>query len=126
MLLLVKRNYIFTKNKVTMKQYRKLVLIPLFILMLFILINTSLVLNLWHLLIEPAYIIPAESSVFMFKPTVMNSGSGDWWIYGKDKNNYYYFTGSDRSPYDIISKDNIKECPSFDPKDHGTWCNKNP
>lgn len=79
--------------------------------------------NLWFKLIEPEYVIPEESSIFDFKPNVMNPGSGDWWVYGEDSKNYYYFTGSEDNPYILIEKS--IDCPNFDPLNYKSWCNTN-
>ena len=40
--------------------------------------------NLWLLATGDGYSIPTGSSLFSFQPTLMNQGSGDWWIYGRD------------------------------------------
>jgi len=79
--------------------------------------------NTWLLITEPTNVIPRESSVWRFTPTVMNTGSGDWWIYGKDAENYYYFTGFDDQPYIAISKIDATGCAGFNSEDFRTWCN---
>ena len=81
--------------------------------------------NLWFLAIDPAYVIPKESSIFVFKPTVMNPGSGDWWIYGEDKNNFYHFTGESPFPYVSCSRKLAAQCTGFQPTNHETWCVRN-
>lgn len=81
--------------------------------------------NLWCLLIDPVYMIPMESSIFVFEPTVMNPGSGDWWIYGEDGNNFYYFTGEYSSPYVVYPKKLAAQCTGFQPANHDTWCVRN-
>jgi hypothetical protein len=53
----------------------------------------------------------------------MNDGSGDWWIYGEDYNNYYYFTGIGIRPYKYISKTDALKCESFIADSVNTWCN---
>lgn len=85
-------------------------------------INTRFSINAWFLLIDSAYIIPKESTVFTFKPTVMNAGSGDWWIYGEDKKFYYYFTGDEAIPYSSYLKEDAKKCSGFKSDDYSTWC----
>ncbi len=82
----------------------------------------NLVSNTWLLIIEPANTIPTESSIWGFSPTVMNSGSGDWWIYGEDEQNFYYFTGSAERPYVVMSKSAARDCVGFDSTDHLSWC----
>lgn len=75
--------------------------------------------NLWYLLIDTqdVYKIPAGSSLFTFRPTEMNSGSGDWWIYGKD-NRYYYFFEDDIK----LSEQQAATCSGFVKTDLSTWC----
>lgn len=76
--------------------------------------------NLWLLTIEPGYVIPEESSVFTFRPTAMNDGSGDWWIYGED-GGHYYFIG-DEAGYKATSRTAAVNCEGFSASDYGTWC----
>ncbi len=77
--------------------------------------------NIWFLMTEPGYIVPAESSVFTFRPTVLNPGSGDWWIYGEDGDNYYHFIGKGERPYGYIPRLKAEEVVGFDPQDYSTW-----
>ncbi|KUI43468.1 hypothetical protein AU197_22210 [Mycobacterium sp. IS-1590] len=78
--------------------------------------------NAWSAATEPAYVIPAESSMWRFTPTQMNEGSGDWWVYGQDDRNYYYFTGSGEPPYLVMPKVEATACAGFESTDHRTWC----
>ncbi|HAK61594.1 MAG TPA: hypothetical protein DCO77_14665 [Nitrospiraceae bacterium] len=64
--------------------------------------------NGWHLLTGRGYKIPAESSIFSFKPTVMNSGSGEWWLYGEDSTHYYYLDNNTK-----ISREAAETCRGF-------------
>ena len=80
--------------------------------------------NCWMLLIEPNYIIPKESNIFQFEVNQMNDGSGDWWVYGQDNKNYYYFLGSDFFPYITFSKGDAQTCSGFDKLNINTWCDK--
>jgi hypothetical protein len=75
--------------------------------------------NLWYLAIDTqdVYAIPNGSSLFTFRPTEMNSGSGDWWIYGQDERNYYYFENDIK-----VSKQATKVCQAFVANDYTTWC----
>lgn len=73
--------------------------------------------NGWHLLTGRGYEIPDDSSVFSFRPTVMNSGSGEWWLYGEDNTDYYYLDSSTK-----ISKEASELCQGFKADDHTTWC----
>lgn len=78
--------------------------------------------NLLSLLMEPAYVIPVESSLWSFTPTVMNSGSGDWWLYGEDSHFYYHFIGSDDESYAVFPRSEVARCPGFNPHEVDTWC----
>ncbi|MBO0679597.1 hypothetical protein JRC04_19205 [Mycolicibacterium sp. S2-37] len=78
--------------------------------------------NAWLSVTEPAYVIPAESSLWRFTPTEMNDGSGGWWIYGEDDRNHYYFTGVGEPPYITLSKSDAATCAGFDSADVSTWC----
>jgi hypothetical protein len=73
--------------------------------------------NLWGLLVDPNYFIPTGSTIFTFRPTMMNPGSGDWWIYGEDSRYYYYFEDDIK-----ISKQTAETCQEFDKVDVTTWC----
>jgi len=85
-------------------------------------LQTPLAVNLWFTLTDPVYLIPDESSLFSFKPAVMNSGSGDWWIYGEDTRFYYYFSGDQPVPYLKCSKGEAENCPGFRHDDVSSWC----
>jgi len=78
--------------------------------------------NAWFLLTDSVYVIPAGSSLFSFEPTVMKPGSGDWWIYGEDGNNFYHFLGEDSSPYMVYPKKLAVQCAGFQPMNYNTWC----
>jgi hypothetical protein len=78
--------------------------------------------NLWLSFTDKEYVVPAESSALSFTPTVMNPGSGEWWLYGEDRHNYYHFLGSADGAYRKISRDGARACKGFDPHDHTTWC----
>jgi hypothetical protein len=95
------------------------------LLVLLILLITPVATNLWLLAIEPVYVIPAESTIFTFEPTVMNPGSGDWWIYGEDRSNFYHFTGENPSSYVSYSRKLAAQCTGFEPTNHDTWCVRN-
>lgn len=84
--------------------------------------NMPIVSNAWSAATEPAYVIPAESSMWRFTPTQMNKGSGDWWVYGQDDRNYYYFTGQGEPPYLVMPKAEATACAGFESTDHRTWC----
>lgn len=77
--------------------------------------------NLWSLATERAYVIPKESSVWTFTATVMNEGSGDWWIYGEDANNYYHYIGGEKESYRWVSREETQAWKGFDAHDSTTW-----
>lgn len=76
--------------------------------------------NALMMLMDGVNFIPSESSIFSFKPYEINEGSSNYWIYGEDSKNYYYFSYEPAAPYVFIRKSNA--CPSFDRLDHATWC----
>jgi len=72
------------------------------------------------------YVIPAQSSVFTFRPTVYDQeGSGEHWIYAQDFT-YYYYSGADivsaKSLYVYISSAEAKNCKDFEATDFNSWC----
>ena len=93
------------------------VLLTFFILWLVAAANIPVLENGWHLLTGRGYAIPDSSSVFSFRPTVMNPGSGEWWLYGEDNTYYYYFDDATK-----ISKQDAEDCLGFKADDHMTWC----
>jgi hypothetical protein len=66
---------------------------------------------------QDVYHIPRGSSLFTFRPTEWNDGSGDWWIFGEDNRFYYYFEDALK-----ISKQAAKTCPNFSKTELSTWC----
>ena len=100
-----------------------LLLVPLCLVVLLMAFSNAL-LNCWMLLIEPNYIIPKESNIFQFDVNQMNEGSGDWWIYGQDNKNYYYYIGHDSMPYITFSNGAAQICSGFDKLNVNTWCGK--
>jgi len=78
--------------------------------------------NVWQLLTSREYIVPGESSIFTFRPTVMNEGSGEWWLYGEDAHYFYHFIGSPTISYMKISRSQAVACKGFDSQDYKTWC----
>jgi hypothetical protein len=78
--------------------------------------------NLWLLSTGEGYRIPVESSIFTFDATVMNNGSGDWWLYGEDSKNFYRYTGEPERPYVVYSRARAASCKGFDLHDGATWC----
>jgi hypothetical protein len=78
--------------------------------------------NAWLMLTGQGYEIPEESSIFTFNATVMNNGSGEWWIYGEDGRNYYHYTGGSPRSYIALAKAQSTKCPAFDRHSITTWC----
>lgn len=78
--------------------------------------------NAWFLMTDSVFIIPKESSVWRFSPTVMNDGSGDWWLYGEDGVHFYHFVGGESVSYLLFPREAVKDCTGFDPHDVNTWC----
>jgi hypothetical protein len=95
----------------------KIMLIVGFGCFLLIFLWPQLPINLWLWSIERAYVIPEESSFFTFNPTVLNPGSGEWWIYGEDQRFFYYFSGDERMLYISYPKKLAMTCSGFDPKE---------
>jgi hypothetical protein len=78
--------------------------------------------NAWCLLTGRGFVIPKASSIFTFRATLMNQGSGEWWVYGEDGNFFYYFTGEGETPYLKIAKVESSKCSAFAPLNIATWC----
>ena len=75
--------------------------------------------NLWSLTTGTGFFIPAESSMFTFRVSKENDGSGEWWLYGED-GSYYYCNLTD--PYLAYPKSKAATCPNFNPVEVSTWC----
>ena len=105
------------KNKITTKRiFYVFTLYAISMLITF----TNLFSNTFMLLTDRSNFIPAESSLLFFDPYIIDQGSSNNWIYGKDKKNYYYFSHDDDIPYIYVSKSNT--CPYFDKNNYETWC----
>lgn len=62
-----------------------------------------------------------------FEPIEMNKGSGEWWIYGKDFQFYYYAgDGIGEHRYRFIRRSEAQECRGFVVTDFSTWCAPKP
>ncbi|SHH80574.1 hypothetical protein SAMN05720761_1281 [Fibrobacter sp. UWCM] len=94
------------------------------LLFVLLIIQSNCVGNYYMTKIEPVYIIPNESSLCRFEVNQMNNGSGDWWIYGQDNKNYYYYIGHDSLPYITFSNGAAQICSGFDKLNVNTWCGK--
>ena len=76
--------------------------------------------NALMLLMDRENFIPAQSSIWTFEPYEINQGSSSYWLYGEDRDNYYFFAYVPEHSYRVIAKDN--GCASFDKRDVRTWC----
>lgn len=94
------------------------------LLFVLLIIQSNCVGNYYMTKIDPVYIIPNESSLCRFEVNQMNNGSGDWWIYGQDNKNYYYYIGHDSLPYITFSNGAAQICSGFDKLNVNTWCGK--
>lgn len=75
--------------------------------------------NAFMMILDGGYFIPNESTIFTFKETVSNEGSGEWWLYGEDYHHYY---GQTMYGYLAFPKNQVQNCPNFNPTDVNTWC----
>lgn len=88
------------------------------------LLNANAVANLWSVATGRGYLIPEESSMTRFRVTQMNGGSGEYWLYAEDENNYYtMMEKSGTKPYLSFSKEKAANCLHFDKFEVKTWCN---
>ena len=91
-------------------------------LIITVLTSTELSTSLWFSITGRGYILPDESSIFTFKVTKMNEGSGEWWLYAEDKNYFYTMEKHDTDkPYTKISKEKAKKIMTFDKYDYRSW-----
>jgi len=103
------------------KSKRFFLLVPLCCVVL-LGIQSNCLSNYWMTMIASEYQVPKESDMFQFDVIQMNSGSGDWWIYGQDDANYYFFLGYDSLPYIVFSRNSAQQCTGFSKRDIDTWC----
>lgn len=106
------------KKKIIRRWIFRLILLT-FLIVLFC---TSVFGNIFSLVIEKAYFIPKQSSIFTFTETVHNNGSSDVWRYGEDFTNYYFNLSSFNNDVLLFPKKDIHTCPGFNPEDVTTWC----
>ncbi|UXN04614.1 hypothetical protein [Bartonella sp. HY406] len=62
------------------------------LLLILYICSENILSNTYFILIDKGYHIPEQSSIFKFKPIIMNNGSGDYWLLGEDDNNIYIVT----------------------------------
>lgn len=85
-------------------------------------VGSALGANLWRMLTDSDYRVPEQASLWSFKPTVMNPGSGGWWLYGEDGHHYFHYGGDGAHPYRIITRQAARACKGFDARQVQTWC----
>lgn len=108
-------SYIFMKNKII---YPCMGIVC--VLLAYLVFVTPAGANLWYSMVGTGFVIPKEASIFTFKITKMNEGSGEWWLYAEDQQFYYHFSGDSGRPY--IKIDRANTCKDFNPLDSNTWC----
>jgi len=101
---------------------RKSMVSILLLALLVIVINTRVVNNLWMILTDASNYIPDHSNIFSFQPTQIDGGSGGYWRYGEDKNNYYYFSVKEENVYIYAPK--AQNCKALNQFNYVTWCEK--
>jgi hypothetical protein len=80
--------------------------------------------NSWLLLTDGGaggYFVPAESSIFSFRETRANPGSGGWWIRGEDGANFYAVE-TEQPGYLLFPREAVASCPGFSPMEPKSWC----
>lgn len=82
---------------------------------------TPLVENLFSLVAGAGFFVPRESSVLTFRVLVDNPGSGEWWLRGEDRRNFYALD-TEEPVYLVFPKRALGECPGFSPMDLASWC----
>jgi hypothetical protein len=85
---------------------------------------TELFRNSWQLLTDGGaggFFVPAESSIFSFRETQSNPGSGGWWILGEDRASFYAVE-PEGPGYLVFPKVAVASCPGFNPMDSASWC----
>lgn len=89
------------------------------ITLLILIVGSNLGSNIISLTVGAGYFIPEKSSIFTFKYTLYNSGSGEYWLYGEDSNNFYEHTSSKEL---VFPKAKVRECLGFNPLNYESWC----
>jgi hypothetical protein len=84
-------------------------------------IATPLGANLWSFATGQGFFIPDESSVFSFRVTKMNEGSGEWWLYGRDDEHLFALHPSEPT-YLSAALASQAACASFKADDFTSWC----
>ncbi|TDL99751.1 MAG: hypothetical protein C4K58_00400 [Flavobacteriaceae bacterium] len=76
---------------------------------------------MWLVATENGYEIPKDSSIFTFKATKMNEGSGGWWVYGEDNKKYYALSVDPINKIICIDKGKSRKIKNFDRFEYKTW-----
>ena len=103
------------------KELRKKLLVWLSIILFSIMaLFVGLIGLVW---LEGKHRIPEESSFFGFRVTLNGGGSGGYWVYGEDSDNYYTTLGEKAQGvgYQAIAKKDAAEIFDFDPLNYETW-----
>jgi len=77
--------------------------------------------NLWSVVTGRGFFIPSESSMFTFRVTKENEGSGEGWLYGEDRGNFYALH-EDEPVYLVFPRQAVQRCAGFQELDYRTWC----
>lgn len=77
--------------------------------------------NVWRAATSRAFFIPPESSLFSFRVTEENPGSGEWWLHGEDDQAFFALHAS-QPVYLVLSRSAAARCPGFSPADPRSWC----
>lgn len=77
--------------------------------------------NLFSLLTADGYFIPSQSSIFTFRTTVGNPGSGEWWLCGEDASYFYALPDRDEVNYLAFPKAKLSKYTGFQQTDYKTW-----
>jgi hypothetical protein len=77
--------------------------------------------NVWSLATARGFFIPKESSLFTFRVTEENHGSGEWWLYGEDGQNFFALHSREPS-YFVQTTGEAAKCSGFSPRNQRTWC----
>jgi hypothetical protein len=124
---------IFTVIKSNKSRFPKRIIIPaeigflspmigLLLLILGFIIMPVFTSNAWCLLACSGYEIPKESSIFTFRETQDNNeGSGEYWLYGEDDENYYANFSYPESDADYTVLKKGTEPAGFNKLDIDTW-----
>ena len=106
------RKYFFSMNA-------KVAVISIFFFWVLIGFAENFLLNYYLSITENGYYVPKESRYSHFVSTIMNEGSGGWWLYGQDQVNYYALSDKHHYSYWVLPRGSEPE--GFSPTDKTTW-----